>query len=82
MLKDKIFEDVSQLNDEEIELLDKEFYNEALYDKRCPVCLNEHLDDELLVSLRCPCKKETLCQKCAFSVLKQKSQCPCCRSYV
>ena len=49
MLKDEIFEDVSKLNDEEIEQLDKVFYNEEIYDKRCPVCLNEHLDDELLV---------------------------------
>ena len=82
MLKEEIFQEVTKLNDEEIEHLDKVFYNEESYEKRCPVCLNEHLDDELLVSLRCPCKKERLCQSCAFSVLKEKSQCPCCRSYV
>ena len=78
----KIFEDVTKLNDEEIELLTKVIYNEEIYDKKCPVCLNEHPDGEVLVSLSCPCKRERLCHSCAVMAMKKKSQCPCCRSYV
>ena len=80
--RDEVFEDVTKLNDEEIELLDKVIYNEEIHDESCPVCLNEHTDGEQLVSLRCPCKRERLCQSCAVGVLKEKSQCPCCRAYV
>ena len=82
VFNDKIFHQVKKLNYEEIELLDKVLYNEEIHEKNCPVCFNEHTDGELLVSLRCPCKKERLCQICAFNVLKEKSQCPCCRTYV
>ena len=80
--KDKIFEEVTKLNDEEIELLDKVLYNEEIHDKECPVCLDEHTCNELLVSLRCYCKRERLCQSCALKAMKEKSQCPCCRAYV
>ena len=78
----KIFEEINNLNDEEIELFDKVCYNEDIPDKRYPVCLNEHHDGEILVSLRCLCKKERLCQICAFMVMKEKSQCPFCGAYV
>ena len=79
---DEILQEFAYLNDEEIELIDKVLYNEKTYDKKCPICLTEHIDGELLVSLRCPCKKERLCQSCAFKAMKEKSQCPCCRAYV
>ena len=82
LLHEEIFEEVAKLNDEEFELLDKVLYNEDIYDKNCPVCFNEHLDGVLLVSLKCPCRRERLCQNCAFSAMKEKSQCPCCRAYV
>ena len=78
----KVLEEFTKLNDEEIELLDKVIYNEEIHDESCPVCLNEHTDGESLVSLRCPCKRKRLCQSCAVGVLKEKSQCPCCRVYV
>ena len=78
----EIFEEVTTLNDEEIQLLDKESYNEDIHDKRCPVCLGEHSDGELVVSLKCPCKRERLCQYCASKAMKGKSQCPCCRAHV
>ena len=82
LFTNEIFEKVTKLNDEEIELLDKVIYNEEIHDERCPVCLDEHADGELLVSLRCPCKRERLCQMCALKAMKEKSQCPCCRAYV
>ena len=79
---DKVFEKVTKLNDEEIELLDKVFYNKETHEQNCPVCLNEHTDGELLVSLKCPCKRERLCQNCAFKAMKEKPQCPCCREHL
>ena len=79
---DKVFTEVAKLNDEEIELLDKVSYNDDIHDKICPVCLTEHSNGKLLVSLRCPRKKERLFQSCAFKAMKEKSQCPCCRAYV
>ena len=78
----EIFEKVTNLNNEEIELLDKVLYNEEIHSKLCPVCLIEHTDGEFLVSLRCPCKRERLYQSCAFKIMKEKSQCPCCRGFV
>ena len=82
LFNDDMFEEVTKLYDDEIELLDKVLYNEEIHDKKCPVCLKEHTIDELLVSLRCPCKRKKLCQDCAFKAMKEKSQCPCCRAYI
>ena len=82
VFNNEMFKDVTKLNDEEIERLDKVLYNEEIHSLICPICLDEHTDGELLVSLRCPCKKERLCQSCAFKALKEKSQCPCCRAHV
>ena len=78
----KIFKEVTKLNDEEIELLDKVSYNDDIHDKICPVCLIDHSDNELLVSSRSPCKKERLFKSCVFKAMKEKLQCPCCRAYV
>ena len=82
VFNNEIFNDVTKLNDEEIERLDKVLYNEEIHSQLCPICLDEHTDGKLQVSLRCPCKKERLYQSCAFKALKEKSQCPCCRAHV
>ena len=82
VFNDGIFKEVTKLNDEEIELFDKIFYQEEIHEKTCPVCFDEHTYNALLVSLKCPCKRERLCQSCASRALKEKSQCPCCRAYV
>ena len=82
MFNKQMFEVVTKLNDEEIELLDKVIYNKEIYDKNCPICFNEHTDGQLLVWLKCPCKRKRFCQDCTSKALKEKSQCPCCIAYV